>query len=934
MIKRLSLLVFLAFSNYTFAQFGKVSGKIIDGTFQDPVPFANIQLKGTTEGTTTDFDGAYYMELSPGTYTMIYSFVGYETVEISEIIVAEGKTTQIDVVLNEAAEGLEEVIVTSSAKRNTEAAVLQIQKSSVNLLDGLSSQAIKSSGSGDIAAAVKSVPGVSVQGGKFVYVRGLGDRYTKSILNGIDIPGLDPDRNTIQMDIFPTSILENLIVIKSSAAEYPADFTGGIINIVTKEFPNEKIFNISVSTSYNPDMHHRGDFLGYEEKYNDALGFDFGGRNIPLDNPSRVYEPIELIRTPILTENTKKFDPNMGPVASQNFQDFSFDLNFGNQIMLDDKSIGYFVSTSYKNQTTFYDNVQDNLYLKFTDPSKFDLYAGRTQNGQEGTSNIIFSQLGGLSLKTNNSKYKINILNIFNGENTGTDLTQVDNSSNFETYKKFNLEYTQKRLTNIQLSGVNNFMDAKAKLEWSISPSFSRVYDKDVRSTQFVVFDDGYSIFVNNLPTRIWRNLEEQSNVAKIDYSKTFEINGSDSKLKAGLFSLLKERDFSIYKYALQIGQNSAIKSGDPNTLLNNDNIFTQQNLNGNYIRFNGSEVVERGTAFSSEIQNYAAYASTELNLSESFKSTIGLRVEQYGLFYTGEDSSGNVNLTNEKIIDKLDLFPSLNIIYNLTEDKKIRASYSKTTARPSFKEASVAQIYDPLSAFTFIGNIEIKPSYIDNLDVRIEKYGKNSDFFAFSGFYKFFKDPIELATFPGAPNNFQPRNLGDGKVYGVELELRKSLDFIDSNLKFRFNSSIIESQQEIGKVEFDLRENYKRSGEEISNTRTLQGQSPYLINSGLSYNNPEKGIETGIFYNVQGKTLQVVGLGDTSDIFTDPFHSLNFNFRKTFGENNNKTVSLKVSNLLGDTNESYFESFKTNNQIFSLREPGTSFSLGYSIKL
>ena len=122
-----------------------------------------------------------------------------------------------------------------------------------------------------------------MQGGKFVYIRGLGDRYTKSILNGIDIPGLDPDRNTLQMDIFPTSILENLIVVKSSAAEYSADFTGGIVNIVTKEFPNDKIFNISVSTSINPEMHHRNDFLGYEKEYSDILGFDFGERNIPLE---------------------------------------------------------------------------------------------------------------------------------------------------------------------------------------------------------------------------------------------------------------------------------------------------------------------------------------------------------------------------------------------------------------------------------------------------------------------------------------------------------------------------------------------------------------------------------------------------------------------------------------------------------------------------
>ena len=933
-MKNYLLLFCVLFINITYSQVGQISGKLIDGSFQDPVPFANIIIKGTSEGTTTDFDGIYTIELSPGLYTLVYSFVGYETVEISDIEVIEGKTSQVDVIINEAAQGLEEVVVTSSARRNTESAVLTFQKGSANLLDGLSSQSIKSSGAGDIASAIKSVPGVSVQGGKFIYVRGLGDRYTKSVLNGIDIPGLDPDRNTIQMDIFPTSILENLIVVKSAAAEYPADFTGGIVNIVTKEFPNQKIFNISVSTAVNPDMHHRSDFIGYEKKYNDSFGFDSGGRNLPLQNPNQVYEPIDLIRTPILTENTRKFDPNMGPVPTQNFQDFSFELNFGNQINIGENKLGYFFSTTYKNETVLYENAEDNLYLKFTDPQNFDLYAGRTQNGQEGTSNIIFSQLGGLSFKTENSKYKLNILNILNGENTGANLTQVDKSTNFETWKKSNLEYTQKRITNIQLNGINNFQASNSKIQWSLSPSFSRVYDKDVRSTQFVDFGESYSIFVNTLPTRLWRDLNEDNVVGKFDFTKTFQLNGNDSKFKSGVYALYKSRDFKIYKYQVQVGNNASIEEGDPNILLNEENIFTQENLNGNFIRFNANEVIERGTAFDSEIQNYAAYLSGELNISKKFKSTIGLRAEKYDLYYTGEDSGGTINLNNERVIDKLDFFPSANLVYSPSESTKFRTSYSKTTARPSFKEASVAQIYDPLSAFTFIGNLDIKPSYIDNIDVRFEKYGETSDFFAISGFYKFFKDPIELATFPGAPNNFQPRNLGDGKVYGIELEYRKTLEFIHPNFKFRFNGSLIESEQQIGVVELDFRETYKRTGEEISSTRTLQGQSPYLINSGLEYRDNENGNQIGLFYNVQGKTLQVVGLGDTPDIFSDPFHSLNFNLRKTFGAEKNKTVTFKISNLLGDTNESFFSSFNTSNQIFSLRDPGRSFSLGYSLKL
>ncbi len=186
----------------------------------------------------------------------------------------------LDIVL--ATNSLDTVVITTSTKRNTENAVLNLQKKSVVVMDGLSAQAIKSSGASNVASAVKSVPGVSIQGGKYVYVRGLGDRYTKSILNGIDIPGLDPDRNTIQMDLFPTNILDNVIVLKSASAEYPADFTGGIVNIVTKDFPTKAEYTLSLGVGYNPDMHFNNNYLTSAGSDTDLFGFDDGTRDLPI----------------------------------------------------------------------------------------------------------------------------------------------------------------------------------------------------------------------------------------------------------------------------------------------------------------------------------------------------------------------------------------------------------------------------------------------------------------------------------------------------------------------------------------------------------------------------------------------------------------------------------------------------------------------------
>ena len=198
--------IFLLFIPVFIFSQSRIIGTIIDDEFQESLPFANVIIIETNDGTTSDFDGNFSIELSPGNYTLEFSFIGYETVRVSDLKLSKGETKSVDIVLKSLSQQMDEVVVTTSALRNTEQSVLSVQKRSANLLDGISSQNFKKVGANDLASAIKGVPGVSIQGGKYIYVRGLGDRYTKSVLNGMDIPGLDPDRNTIQFDIFPRSI--------------------------------------------------------------------------------------------------------------------------------------------------------------------------------------------------------------------------------------------------------------------------------------------------------------------------------------------------------------------------------------------------------------------------------------------------------------------------------------------------------------------------------------------------------------------------------------------------------------------------------------------------------------------------------------------------------------------------------------------------------
>lgn len=925
-------LIFLIFANVV-AQKGTLSGKLIDGDFNDILPFATVAIKGTNEGTSSDFDGKYSLKLDPGTYTVVYSFVGYSTKEVVDVVIKANQTTVLDVTMVSAADSLDDIVISVTLRQNSEKAVLDVQKNSTVVLDGISSEAIKKQGASDVASAVKAVPGVSVQEGKFVYVRGLGDRYTKTLLNGMDVPGLDPDRNTLQLDIFPTNILENLQVVKSATAEYSADFTGGIVDIITKDIPNKKEISFNTGVGYNPDMHFNDNFLTYEGGGTDFLGFDDGTRDSPLARGSNV--PLVQQDGARVAEITRAFNRTMATIREQSFLNLSLGASYSNNFDFENSKLGLTASVSYKNETQFYENlVSGQVIRKSIDNSNTSPQLDRTQVGDVGSNNVILNGLFGLTYKVGRSKYRFNAIRIQNGNQQAGLYNQTNRDNSVNRVVRDVLTYTQSSFTNFLLSGDHSNKDGDWRTEWKISPTFSRVDDKDFRETPFRV--DGASPTIEPSetgdPTRFFRELSEINLPAKLDLTKRHKLFDRDAKLKFGAGYTFKNRDFSVDEFALILVNFPRDQfNGDPDQILAPENIFDPATNSGVAVRsdFNISNT------FESIITIGSAYGSEEFQISDRLKSIVGVRFEKFDLFYTGITQEGD-NFDQERFIDKADIFPSVNLIYDLntSADFKLRGSYARTTARPSFKEASAAQIVDPILGTTFIGNPDIQPSYINNFDVRLEKYTESSDFFALSGFFKTFRDPIEITFFASATDQFTPQNLGDATVLGAEIEARKTLDFIGlRNFNFQTNISVIQSEQQIVAQELGFRQRTARDGETVDDTRELQGQSPFLINAGLNYDSEESGWKTGLFYNVQGRTLQVVASGDVPDVFTLPFHSLNFTLNKTWNVNNTKhSVNLKVDNLLGDERESEFDFFNASNPTFFFQDPGTQFSLSYGI--
>ena len=924
----------------TFAQSGIITGTVNDGEYNDILPFANVIIKDSQRGALSDFEGKYSLELKPGIYTVQFSFVGYQTLEINEVIVKNGETIIVDVTLKASTAKLDEVIITTSLKRNTEASILHLQRNSVKLMDGLSLESIKNSGASDIASAVKNIPGVSVQRGKYVYVRGLGDRYTKTSLNGVDVPGLNPDRNTLQLDLFPSSILENVIVSKSSTADQGADFTGGAINIVTKDIPNKEGYSASLGLGYNSDFHFNKNYLTYKGSKTDFLGFDNGLRDNPI--PSQQYIPLPQENGEVVEILTKRFTKNLAARRETSFMDYNFSFTAGNQFDVGNNKLGYVAAISYRNETQYFSQYIDGqVFRKNVNPTIYELNTDRTQQGEGGTNNVLISGIAGLSFKTKKSKYKFNVLHIQNGESKASIFNQQNRIQNSNQIKKDNLIYTQRSITNLLLNGKHSIdQESNWILDWKLSPSLALVYDKDFRVTPFKVSIDeltGIKTYTiepseSGLPTRIYRDLNEGNIVSNIDIINKHTFLGKEAKLKFGVGYAYKTRSFEVERFSFPLlNIASDFANGDPDQILADQNIYDASINSGVFVRRDSGI----SDTYDSQMSIASAYASEEFKITDWFQVVVGLRFEKFQLVYTGERQDGT-KLNKATILDKSDFFPSTNLIFDLNEEgsQKIRTSYARTTARPSFKEASLAEIFDPINNTFFIGNINVQPTYINNFDLRYEKYGENGDFYTISGFYKSFKDPIELSFIRSATGQFTPLNLGDAIVYGTEIEIRKNLGFIPGLEKFRINTnlSLINSEQEFSNDEKANREDNLRSGEVLDDTRPLQGQSPYLVNFGIDYTNDNEW-NAGLFYNVQGKTLQIVGSGDIPDVYTLPFNNLLFNASKTFGKNKNATISLKFENLLNSNIESVYESYKAKDQIYSKWNPGQKISISYNVK-
>lgn len=934
----LSAIAFLFFSNQSLAQKGFLRGQVIDGDLGDPLIGATIAKKGTSIGVVADFDGNYSLALQPGVHEIEFKFFSFKTVIVSDVTIKSGEVTKLDITLKPDVSELEEVVITAKVIKESENAILMVQKKSANVMDGMSSQAFRKIGDSNLSSAMKRVTGVSVQGGKYVYVRGLGDRYTRTTLNGLAIPGLDPERNDVQIDLFPTSVLQNIDIYKTFSPDLAGDFAGGTVNISTKSFPEEKKTSISFGLGYNPYMNLKSEYLTYEGGGLDFLGFDDGNRKMPYPRSEDFVIPkaTSTEKKKKLEEYTKKLNTELGPDKGTSSLNSSFSFNHGNQLNLSEKLIfGYGVVLNYQNKYKYYEKAKFSDTERDQDGGK-GLETTKLREGKLGQNTVLWSSLLTTAFKFGTNEIGLNFFNTQNGIKQASKRINVDSKHTNQTVYDNILGYTQRSILSPSIYGKHKFNNLR--LEWKNSYTISRVYDPDFRYVGFGQQEDNTFSISNDggSASRFWRDLNETNENFRVD--AIYEIS-EKFKVKGGVAGLLKWRTFETYAFNHNIEGGLELNEDDPDLLLTGGNAYNAATDKGILVSGN----YEPANNYEARSAVWATYLMGDFFLLPKLRTIVGARFEKATMNYTGRRN--NVSKPNEDVhndrrtLDTNNILPSLNFVYNLTEKSNLRLSYGRTLARPSFREKSIATIFDPIAGRIYNGRLDVNQTNIDNYDFRFENFPGAGQKYSIAVFYKLFDGHIETSRYSSESDNIAWRNIGQSMVYGVEFEARKNLNFL-SGLSIGANVSLANSIVDIKQVfvdddkkesEFENRKKSARKGEEIKEFRSMAGQAPYLINGYISFVEVTDALySVNLSYNVQGESLNIVGVNVVPDVYTLPFHSLNLNSSIKLGESKKSSLGLKVKNILMNKKRNVWKNPTGEDKLFSFYEEGITFSVSY----
>jgi len=930
----LATFVFAIVALPALAQKGVIAGKVIDKTSGETLIGAAIYIDGLNDnsvGTITDYDGNYTFDVEPGTYDIAITYVSYTKQVVKAVVVKPNAVTTLDAAMEGESVGLAEVVVQATALKNTDASLIALQKKSFSIQDGISSQQISRTGSSNAADAMKQMTGAVVEDGKFIVMRGLGDRYSLSQLNGITMPSTDPYRNSSSLDLIPSQMIENLITVKTFTPDLPANFSGGLVDVTTKSFPDKFTMHFELSSSYNTQASNIDNFLTQKSGKTDWLGLDDGSRDQPdflLDEATRnilssstyltARRPDSTYVRNIFHQSSRQLSNEFVPSTKTTPLNHGINFSIGDRYKVFGKDLGFTLGVNYSRSFQHYENATVATYINTNSTQLFD-YQALTE-----TRSVENPHLGALL----NFSYKLSsndVINanvIFNNDadivslsQTGRYLGQVsDATASFNTNS---IGFTQRQFTTYQLSGKHVIPALKnVEIEWSGAASKSFQKEPDLRYFAYTVAQDEEGMpqyYINNseiaFPYHFFRDLQDDQVQAKLDITVPFLTKGnagSSNRIKFGGLYSSTQREFEEYRYQMNntgvpSNRNFTAFGGKFDDFFNEDNfgiIDTTYNADGSVQRYNTGwhyvNQINNRNFYTGEQNIIAAYLMTVYNLTPRLKFVGGVRLETTDLSVISRD----VNVPEGKI-DQTDFPYSASLIYALSDKANLRLAATQTLARPNLRELAPFEQFDTKNGFFSLGNPELQRTLIQNYDIRYELYPKSGELLAISAFYKQFDNAIVRAFVPQATlPELKFINVKDAEVYGVEVEFRKQLNVISPVLEhfyFSTNFALIHSSYPIPQDEIENSRNVDSTY--TATTRPFQGQAPFIANAILTYLDSDKGWESSIAFNVSGRKLYNIALRATPDVYEEPAPQLDFKISKRFGSN--YSVAFTAKNIL-----------------------------------
>lgn len=949
-----ALFVCFGLSSTGFAQTGSISGTIVDSESGETLIGANVVIHGTSIGSTTDLAGRYSINgVEPGSHDLVFSYIGYTSKTVTGVDVEAGKTTRVELALAPEAIGLEEVVVEARALENTEAALLKQRQKAAAVSDAISAEGISQSGSSTAADAMQKVTGVSVVGGRYVYVRGLGDRYMNTQLNGASLPSADPDRNSVPLDLFPANLLDNIVTTKTFTPDQPGSFSGGSVNIGTKSFPEAFSLSFSSSLSYAGGIGPGGSFLSYHGGSAGWLGNNGGTHKLPdvlrdetlaIPDLGSAFTDAEAAQE--LDRLSKSFNQVMAPTRLSAPLNQSYSFSMGNQLPLLGRPLGVVASISYsRNVREYEDGVTARYQLTGNADQTDQLTSDFRLEDHRGVDEVLWGALVNANYRPH-PKHELGF-NYMRNE-SGESMARYQfgafprDLSSEAVYETRTLQYVERELDSYQARGEHVlFGDRSLKVEWNGTLSTTIQDEPDLRffTNNYTPLDRGgtvdtvYTIrpSIYPVPTRYFRTMDEETQSAAIDLSLPFrQWSGLSAQLKIGGSGQSKVRTFRERRFEFR--QDKIRYDGNEHTFFDDEHVgILEDESTGRFFRFGNfvMDATQPSSNYDGDQEIYAFFGMVDIPITRDLRAVGGLRYETTHMRAASLDPA-----LDEGVIDTRDLLPSMNLVYGIVDDMNIRLAYGRTLARPTFREIAPYASFSFVGDYIFLGNTDLDRALIDNYDLRWEWFARPGEIFAVSGFYKYFRNPIERAFNPvaAASNpNIQFQNVDNAIVYGVEFEARKNLDQIAGFLRHvqaGANVSVVQSRVDIQPDELAL---IRALRPDASPTRPLQGQSPYTVNLDLTYDNFDSGTTASVYYNVFGERLDRVATGGTPNIFEQPRHIIDVTFKQRLLFEFSLKASVK--NLLDETSV-YSQTYKGDRYVAEEYGFGRSYSLGITYEL